>query len=73
MVVTGVGAMSPRNDSVGAVRHLTPSPPLPPHRRLAAWLVCGPLGHLAAGVADWVGLAARYAWARTRRREPWGP
>ena len=26
--------------------------------RLAGWLVCGPLGHLAAGVADWVVLLA---------------
>jgi hypothetical protein len=23
------------------------------HRRLAAWAVAGPLGHLVAGVADW--------------------
>jgi hypothetical protein len=24
------------------------------HRRLAAWAVTGPLGHLVAGIADWV-------------------
>jgi hypothetical protein len=28
-------------------------------RRFAAWLVCGPLGHLWAGVADWIELLAR--------------
>jgi hypothetical protein len=30
-----------------------------------AWLYTGPLGHLVAGIADWVALAARYA-ARLR-------
>jgi len=34
--------------------------------RFAAWLVTGPLGHLWAGVADWVSLVAR--WARSRSR-----
>jgi hypothetical protein len=34
--------------------------------RLAAWLVTGPLGHLVAGVADWVALLAR--WVRSRVR-----
>jgi hypothetical protein len=29
-----------------------------------AWLYTGPLGHLAAGVADWVELLARYARSR---------
>jgi len=24
------------------------------HRRLAAWAITGPLGHLLAGIADWV-------------------
>ena len=43
--------------------------PLP--RRLTAWLVTGPLGHLAAGVIDWAVLAARYVHARARGREPW--
>jgi hypothetical protein len=39
-------------------------------RRLAAWLVCGPLGHAVAGVADVVALvwAARRERARQRRR-----
>jgi hypothetical protein len=32
--------------------------------RLAAWLVTGPLGHLVAGVADWIELL----WAARRRR-----
>jgi hypothetical protein len=35
--------------------------------RLAAWLVTGPLGHLLAGVADWLALLARWAWSRVRR------
>jgi hypothetical protein len=29
-----------------------------------AWLYTGPLGHLAAGVADWLELLARYARSR---------
>jgi len=28
--------------------------------RIRAWLYTGPLGHLAAGVADWVLLLTRY-------------
>lgn len=43
--------------------------PLP--RRLAAWLVTGPLGHIAAGVVDWAVLTPRWAWARLRGRDPW--
>jgi hypothetical protein len=35
--------------------------------RLAAWLVTGPLGHLAAGLADWSELLARATWSRLRR------
>jgi hypothetical protein len=42
--------------------------PLP--RRLAAWLVTGPLGHLVAGIVDWAVLAARFAYARARGRDP---
>jgi hypothetical protein len=34
-------------------------------RRFAAWLVCGPLGHAWAGVAD---VAAALAAARRARR-----
>jgi hypothetical protein len=44
---------------------------MPPSRRLAAWLVTGPLGHLAAGVVDWLELFGRYVWARARGRDPW--
>jgi hypothetical protein len=29
------------------------------HRRFVAWAVTGPLGHLVAGIADWVSLLAR--------------
>ena len=43
--------------------------PLP--RRVAAWLLTGPLGHLAAGVVDWLVLFRRWAWARMRGRDPW--
>jgi hypothetical protein len=32
-------------------------------RRFAAWLVCGPLGHLGAGLADWIALLV--AWRRS--------
>jgi hypothetical protein len=35
--------------------------------RLAARLVTGPLGHLYAGVLDWLELLARWALARVRR------
>jgi len=31
------------------------------HRRFAAWAVTGPLGHLVAGVADWVAALWRYS------------
>jgi hypothetical protein len=39
--------------------------------RLAAWLYTGPVGHLAAGLADWGQLMGGYLWARARGREPW--
>jgi hypothetical protein len=41
--------------------------------RLLTWLVCGPIGHLVAGVLDWAELLGRYVWARARRRgvDPW--
>jgi hypothetical protein len=42
--------------------------------RFATWLVCGPLGHLAAGVADWAVLLVRWRLAerqaRTRETSP---
>jgi hypothetical protein len=38
--------------------------------RVATWLVCGPLGHLAGGVTDWAILFVRWqrAAAQARRR-----
>jgi hypothetical protein len=41
---------------------------IPPRADLA---LHRPRGHLAAGVADWAELLARYGWARVRRRDPW--
>ncbi|HEX8159018.1 MAG TPA: hypothetical protein VF526_16660 [Solirubrobacteraceae bacterium] len=38
----------------------------PPHQVVAAWLLTGPLGHLYAGIADWIGLLVRLARARGR-------
>ncbi len=38
----------------------------PPHVVVAAWVVTGPLGHLYAGVVDWVVVLSRYARARAR-------
>jgi hypothetical protein len=38
---------------------------------LAAWLITGPLGHLAGGAIDWLALAVRYVLARARGRDPW--
>jgi hypothetical protein len=34
---------------------------------MLAWLYTGPLGHLAAGVADWFELLARYLRKRLDR------
>jgi hypothetical protein len=39
-----------------------------PVTAVAAWLVTGPIGHLWAGVADWIGLARAWARARVRPR-----
>jgi hypothetical protein len=39
-------------------------------RRIAAWLVTGPLGFFAAGVIDWLALLTRYLGARVRGRRP---
>jgi hypothetical protein len=44
------------------------APALPAHRRLAAWLVTGPVGHFAGGLADWLTLLLRWGWARARGR-----
>jgi hypothetical protein len=40
-------------------------------RRMAAWVVTGPLGHLYGGVADWLSVVGAHllARARTRARE----
>jgi hypothetical protein len=35
-------------------------------RRFAAWLVCGPLGHLWAGALDWAVLFVRWRRAQLR-------
>jgi hypothetical protein len=35
-------------------------------RRIAAWLLTGPLGHLVAGVADWAELLGRWWLGRLR-------
>ncbi len=35
---------------------------------IATWLVCGPLGHLAAGVTDWVVLLVRWRLAERQAR-----
>jgi hypothetical protein len=43
---------------------------MPLRRRIAAWLVTGPVGHLVAGLADILTMLARYWWARARGREP---
>lgn len=34
--------------------------------RVAAWYVTGPLGHLVAGIADWVQLLGRYGMQRLK-------
>lgn len=39
--------------------------------RAQAWLVTGPLGHAAGGLADWAELLGRWAFARARGRDPW--
>jgi len=43
-----------------------------PARRAQAWIVTGPPGHLAGGLADWAELLGRWALARARGRDPWG-
>jgi hypothetical protein len=39
-------------------------------RRIAAWYMTGPLGHLVAGAADVGGLWVRWQWSRLRGRVP---
>ena len=38
----------------------------PPLEVVAAWVVTGPIGHLYAGVVDWLGVLVRYVRARGR-------
>jgi hypothetical protein len=37
-------------------------------RRIAAWYLTGPVGHLVAGVLDVGGMFARWQWSRLRDR-----
>jgi hypothetical protein len=39
-----------------------------PADRIAFWLLSGPLGHLVAGVMDWLELLGRHLWATGRTR-----
>ena len=41
--------------------------------RFAGWLVCGPVGHLAAGVADWVVLLAGWQLAERKAKRAASP
>jgi hypothetical protein len=54
---------------------MPPARPLarpPAHRRLAAWYITGPLGHLVGGALDTLELLARMLWLRARgRRVEW--
>ncbi|MBA3326917.1 MAG: hypothetical protein H0T43_01280 [Solirubrobacterales bacterium] len=47
--------------------------PRAPHVVLAAWIATGPVGHLGAGVLDWLGLLGRLARARAREKRLEGP
>jgi len=40
--------------------------PRSPREVAAAWIATGPVGHLVAGVADWVEVISRYVRARAR-------
>ena len=50
------------------IRGTVASGPMPPHERFFAWIVTGPAGHLAAGLADFGLLFWRYWSARLRGR-----
>jgi hypothetical protein len=43
-----------------------------PIERALAWLITGPLGHLAAAFVDWLAIGAHWLWFRARGRDPWG-
>lgn len=44
---------------------------MPLHRRVAAWLLTGPLAFLVAGVVDWIVVVGGYLWRRARGQDPW--
>jgi len=46
-------------------RHAVPRP-RSARETVAAWIATGPIGHLVAGVADWLELLGRYVRARAR-------
>jgi hypothetical protein len=58
--------MGAAHDSVRAVSRSRLQ--LRPAERLAAWLICGPLGHLVAGTLFFGELLARHWWAKARGR-----
>ncbi|MDQ3675980.1 MAG: hypothetical protein M3401_04115 [Actinomycetota bacterium] len=37
-----------------------------PREAATAWIATGPIGHLLAGIADWVEVLSRYVRARAR-------
>ena len=57
MAVTGEAAITARDDSVERVLD-----------RALTWFVCGPLGHLVAGVLDWLEMLVRWQLHRVRSR-----
>jgi hypothetical protein len=42
---------------------------MPAHRRVAAWVVTGPVGHFYGIVADIVSALAKHWWARLRAHQ----
>jgi hypothetical protein len=57
-VLTAVAIAAPYRHTM---RHSRPLPEV-----VAAWVVTGPIGHLYAGVVDWLGVLVRYVRARGR-------
>jgi phosphate/sulfate permease len=66
LVVTAVSGIGEGERYLHAVRALRPRP----GERALAWVVTGPIGHLVAGLIDWIALLVRLAWARVRGRSP---
>jgi hypothetical protein len=58
VVLTAVAITAPYRHAMARSR--------PPHAVVAAWILTGPVGHLYAGIADWVGVLVRYVRARGR-------